>query len=265
MLMPNTSTFSPTINFWENTSQQQQQLPYNNITTINNSSSTNYLNCYSSQTFFGTNSLNYLTFSTSNFNNNFSFNYQEPSPNQQFFNSSSSTINCNNNNFQNNSTQFNNNNLYSSYLSPLEFCNDLIDYSNEIKLNYIKPTLPLIENNNLLSTQLFQNNTSSTFLQNSNKIDEKINLKERITLNKKHAREKTKQKGQKKNKEITTTKTTLHELPKQRRQRTHFSTQQLNELETLFSKNKYPDVSNRATISRCIGLAEQCIRFFYSY
>jgi len=39
-----------------------------------------------------------------------------------------------------------------------------------------------------------------------------------------------------------------------------FSTHQLNELESLFARNKYPDVSNRATIARAIGLAEQCIR-----
>uniref|UniRef100_A0A914LC38 Homeobox domain-containing protein n=1 Tax=Meloidogyne incognita TaxID=6306 RepID=A0A914LC38_MELIC len=61
----------------------------------------------------------------------------------------------------------------------------------------------------------------------------------------------------------TTTTTISQDLPKQRRQRTHFSTHQLNELESLFARNKYPDVSNRATIARAIGLAEQCIRVWF--
>jgi hypothetical protein len=39
-----------------------------------------------------------------------------------------------------------------------------------------------------------------------------------------------------------------------------YSSHQLSELENLFIRNKYPDVGNRAEISRAIGLAEQCIR-----
>uniref|UniRef100_A0A915NDA6 Homeobox domain-containing protein n=1 Tax=Meloidogyne floridensis TaxID=298350 RepID=A0A915NDA6_9BILA len=115
-----------------------------------------------------------------------------------------------------------------SYLSPLEFCNDLIDCNNNnfdgIKLNSIKPTIPLIGNENERTEKTRQKATSTNL--------QKTEIK---------------YKGS-------------QDLPKQRRQRTHFSTHQLNELESLFARNKYPDVSNRASIARAIGLAEQCIR-----
>ena len=45
-----------------------------------------------------------------------------------------------------------------------------------------------------------------------------------------------------------------------RRQRTHFTSQQLQELEALFSRNRYPDMSVREEISMWTNLAEPRIR-----
>ena len=45
-----------------------------------------------------------------------------------------------------------------------------------------------------------------------------------------------------------------------RRQRTHFTSQQLQELETLFTRNRYPDMSVREEISMWTNLAEPRIR-----
>ncbi|KAL3080253.1 hypothetical protein niasHT_039116 [Heterodera trifolii] len=55
----------------------------------------------------------------------------------------------------------------------------------------------------------------------------------------------------------------VNSCSRQRRQRTHFSSHQLAELESLFTRNKYPDVANRAEMSRAIGLAEQCVRVWF--
>ena len=45
-----------------------------------------------------------------------------------------------------------------------------------------------------------------------------------------------------------------------RRQRTHFTSQQLQELESLFQRNRYPDMSVREEISMWTNLAEPRIR-----
>lgn len=45
-----------------------------------------------------------------------------------------------------------------------------------------------------------------------------------------------------------------------RRQRTHFTSQQLQELEALFTRNRYPDMSVREEISMWTNLAEPRIR-----
>ena len=51
-----------------------------------------------------------------------------------------------------------------------------------------------------------------------------------------------------------------------RRQRTHFTSQQLQELEALFTRNRYPDMSVREEISMWTNLAEPRIRVcFISY
>ncbi|CAK5086839.1 unnamed protein product [Meloidogyne enterolobii] len=321
MFMPNSpptlstsSTFAP-ISFWENPPFQQHQdyemmlmrIPPPPSTTITTPTS---IPSYTSSTFFGaaTTSLGYLTFSASYpFNtqhnyNNFVSNHdfiQPPSisSSQQqqtsnLTNQQQQTFNPPNNCHFHPTTQFClpnpssnptlNPSFNHSYLSPLEFCNDLIDCNNNnfdgIKLNSIKPTIPLI--GNVTSPQASNFTNISPIISNNpqnqaTKINERKTKRTNFAVNpvKKNERnEKTRQKAASTNlqkPEIkyegkrTTTTTISQDLPKQRRQRTHFSTHQLNELESLFARNKYPDVSNRATIARAIGLAEQCIRVWF--
>ena len=45
-----------------------------------------------------------------------------------------------------------------------------------------------------------------------------------------------------------------------RRQRTHFTSQQLQELEALFTRNRYPDMSTREDIAMWTSLTEPRIR-----
>ena len=47
---------------------------------------------------------------------------------------------------------------------------------------------------------------------------------------------------------------------RQRRQRTHFTSQQLQELETLFARNRYPDMATREEISAWTNLPEAKVR-----
>ncbi|QQP49595.1 Pituitary homeobox 3like, partial [Caligus rogercresseyi] len=49
-------------------------------------------------------------------------------------------------------------------------------------------------------------------------------------------------------------------LKRQRRQRTHFTSQQLQELEAFFTRNRYPDMSTRDEISMWLNLTEPRIR-----
>jgi len=49
-------------------------------------------------------------------------------------------------------------------------------------------------------------------------------------------------------------------LPRQRRQRTHFTSQQLQELEATFQRNRYPDMTMREEIASWISLTEIRVR-----
>ncbi len=47
---------------------------------------------------------------------------------------------------------------------------------------------------------------------------------------------------------------------RQRRQRTHFTSQQLQELEAMFARNRYPDLATREEISAWTSLTEPRVR-----
>ena len=47
---------------------------------------------------------------------------------------------------------------------------------------------------------------------------------------------------------------------RQRRQRTHFTSQQLQELDAMFARNRYPDLATREEISAWTNLAEPRVR-----
>ena len=49
-------------------------------------------------------------------------------------------------------------------------------------------------------------------------------------------------------------------IKRQRRQRTHFTSQQLQELEGMFARNRYPDMATREEISAWTSLTEARVR-----
>ena len=52
----------------------------------------------------------------------------------------------------------------------------------------------------------------------------------------------------------------LDKKKRQRRQRTHFTSQQLQELESTFARNRYPDMATREEISAWTNLSEARVR-----
>ena len=62
-----------------------------------------------------------------------------------------------------------------------------------------------------------------------------------------------------KNCSSSSSKNTINDK-RQRRQRTHFTSQQLQELEALFTRNRYPDISTREDIAMWTSLTEPRIR-----
>jgi len=60
-------------------------------------------------------------------------------------------------------------------------------------------------------------------------------------------------------------KRVLHCSARQRRQRTHFTSQQLQELEATFQRNRYPDMTTREEIASWTSLTEGRVRVGCSY
>ncbi|CAD5219220.1 unnamed protein product [Bursaphelenchus okinawaensis] len=58
-------------------------------------------------------------------------------------------------------------------------------------------------------------------------------------------------------------KTTVIQAQKPRRQRTHFTSHQLGELEEHFKRNRYPDMSTREEIAAWISLSEPRVRVWF--